>query len=241
VGLALVVALAALAVAFLLGVTIPGDFLRAPLERALTGAFGVPTRIEGPLHLRTGLVAAASADALVLTDPFDSAGKPLARATKPAVRIDLVALMRRTITLEEVSGERFELALARAADGRANWTQLFATSPESGPSAVTFAGISRLRIGSIQGAYRSRGSEPVRFEGAGLDGALPLRDPVAARGTATVAGHTVGFDLRTGSLAALQASSGPTATEAMDDSPNSTVTMGRSTTGLTERDICTAG
>ena len=204
--MALVAALATLVVAFLVGVTVPGEFLRAPLERALTAAFGVPTRIEGPLKVRTGLSATATADALVLADPSVPAGAPLVRGLQPGVRINLVALLRRAVTLEEVTGERLELTLRRAADGRANWAPLFAASPDSGPPPFTFGGIARLRIGHVAGSYRSEGSDPVRFAVAALDGGLPVRDPTTARGTATIAGHTIAFDLRTASLPGLQAS-----------------------------------
>jgi uncharacterized protein involved in outer membrane biogenesis len=204
-GLALVVALAVLAGAFVLGVAIPGEFLRAPLERALSAAFGVPTRIEGPLQVRTGLSATATADALVLADPSGPAGATLARATRPGVRIDLVALARRVVALDEVTGERLELTLARAVDGRGNWAPLFASAPDAGPPPVTFAGIARLRVGSIAGTYRAHGATSVRFGVADFDGALPLRDPTTARGTATIPGYTIAFDLRTASLAGLQA------------------------------------
>ncbi|HSD52772.1 MAG TPA: AsmA-like C-terminal region-containing protein [Burkholderiales bacterium] len=203
-GLAFLVVLAGLAAAFLWGVAIPGEFLRAPLERALSAAFGVPTRIEGPLRVRTGLVATATADALVLGDPFGPAGATLARGTRPGVRIDLAALLRRSVALDEVTGERLELTLRRAADGRANWAPIFAASPDGGPPPVTFAGIARLRIDTVSGGYRSEGAAPVRFAIASLDGALPLRDPTTARGTAQVVGYTIAFDLRAASLAGLK-------------------------------------
>lgn len=193
-----------LAGAFLLGVAIPGEFLRAPLERALSAAFGVPTRIEGPLQVRTGLSLTARADALVLGDPSAPAGATLARATRPGVRIDLVSLARRVVALDEVAGETLELTLARTADGRGNWGPIFATTPDAGPPPVTFGGIARLRIGSITGTYRAQGVAPVRFGVADFDGALPLRDPTTARGTATIPGYTIAFDLRTASLAGLQ-------------------------------------
>ncbi len=187
------------------GVAIPGEFLRAPLERALSAAFGVPTRIEGPLQLRTGLVVTATADALVLDDPSGPVDATLARATRPGVRIDLVSLARRVVALDEVTGERLDLTLARGADGRGNWAPIFASAPDAGPSPVTFAGIARLRIGSIAGTYRTHGAAPARFGVAEFDGTLPLRNPTTARGTATIPGYTIAFDLRTASLAGFQA------------------------------------
>jgi uncharacterized protein involved in outer membrane biogenesis len=203
--LALAVALAAAAAAFLWGVAIPGEFLRAPLERALTAAFGMPTRIEGPLRARTGRVATVAADALVLADPREPSGAPFARAAQPAARVDLVALLARAVALREVTGERLELSLVRGTDGRANWAPVFATAPDGGPPSVTFSGIARLRIGAITGNYRRAGAAPVEFAIAAFDAALPLRDPAMARGTAQVAGHAIAFDLRTASLAAVQA------------------------------------
>src|SRR5512137_1103063 len=94
-GLALPVAALALAAgAFLWGLDLDGGFLRAPLERALTAAFDVPTRIEGPLRLQTGRAATVSADALVLADPSGPASATLARGVAPRARIDLLALLR---------------------------------------------------------------------------------------------------------------------------------------------------
>jgi uncharacterized protein involved in outer membrane biogenesis len=204
-GAALLVAAAVLAAVFLWGVAVPGEFLRAPLERALTAAFGVPTRIEGPLRLRTGRSATATADALVLADPSGPAGATLARGIRPAVRIDLGRLLRRVVALDEVTGERLELTVVRAADGRLNWAAVFATTPDSGPPPVAFAGIARLRIGAVAGSYRGAAASPVEFTVATLDGALPLRDATTARGTAQVAGHAIAFDLRTASLEGLRA------------------------------------
>jgi hypothetical protein len=204
--LALVVALAGLVAAFLWGITVPGDWVRAPLERALTAAFGVPTRIEGPLRVRTGLSARLAADALVLADPSGPAGVTLARAIRPDAQINLLALARRVVALEEVTGERLELNLLRTADGRANWAPIFSGVPGGGPPPVTFGGIARLRIAHVAGAYRTEGADAVRFAIAALDGALPLRDAVTARGTATIAARTIAFDLRTASLEGLGSS-----------------------------------
>ncbi len=220
--LALIVAVAVLIGAFLWGVAIPSELVRAPLERALTGAFGVPTRLEGTLEIRTGLAATAVADALVLADP---AGAMIARATRPAVKIDLVALARRVVALDEVTGERLELDLARGADGRGNWAPIFASAPGSGPPPVTFGGIARLRVGSVSGTFRSAGAAPVAFGVASLDGALPVRDPVTARGTATIAGHAVAFDLRTGSLEALQVTGAPIPVQGTLDASGARITI----------------
>src|SRR5262245_61619340 len=79
VSIALLAALSAFAAAFLWGVTIPAGVLRTPLERILTGAFGTPTRIEGSLQVRTGVVASVSAEALVLADPLDPASAAFIR------------------------------------------------------------------------------------------------------------------------------------------------------------------
>jgi uncharacterized protein involved in outer membrane biogenesis len=209
-GVVLAAVLAGLAIAFVWGIAVPGEFLRAPLERALTAAFGVPTRIEGPIELRTGLAAFARADALVLADPAGPAGATLARGQRPGVGIDLLALARRVVVLEEVTGERLELNLVRAADGRANWAPIFASAPGAKPPPVAFGGIGRLRLGVVAGTYRSGAADPLRFEIAGLDGGLPLRDPTTARGAATVAGHAFAFDLRTASLTNLGAAGAAT-------------------------------
>jgi len=203
-----VLGLAGLAGAFVWGVTIPGEFLRAPLERALSAAFGAPTRIEGPLRVRTGLVATASADALVLADPLDPAAPPLARATSLRARIDLRALAGAAVTLDELTGERVEIRLERAADGRGNWEPIFASS--GGSSAIAFGGIGRFAIGLIEGTYRAPGEEaPTRFEIKALAGALAQRAPATVRGTATLAGRAIQIELSTASLADLEQATGP--------------------------------
>ena len=200
--LAVLAAALALAVgAFLWGLDVDGEFLRAPLERVLTGAFDVPTRIEGPLKLHTGRAATVSADALVLADPSGPAGATLARGISPRARIDLGALLGRSVALEEVTGDRLELTLRRYADGRANWALLFSSSGDSSP--VSFAGIARLRIGSVVGTYKREDEQPVPFAIREFDGAVPLDDPLAASGAAQIAGQEIGFDLRTESLAGL--------------------------------------
>ena len=192
--------------AFLAGVEASGEFLRAPLERALTAAFKVPTRIEGPIRLKTGLIAKISAEALVLADPSGPQGATLARGVRPGARIDLVALLRRTIALEEVSSERLELALVSHAEGRANWAPIFTSASGGGKASVSFAGIERLHIGSVSGSYQSEGGAPVRFAVTALDAALPLNEPMTARGSVQVFGQPAAFELQSASIASLAGS-----------------------------------
>jgi uncharacterized protein involved in outer membrane biogenesis len=204
--LAIAVIASALVAAFVSGAQASGEFLRAPLERALTAAFGVPARIEGPLTLHTGLSATLSADALVLADPSGPPGATLARGIRPSARIGLLALLRRAVTLEEVTGERLELTLLRRADGSPNWAPIFSASPEGAESFVSFGGINGLRIGSVTGSYQTEGAAPLRFTIAAFEGTLPLHAPVTARGTVQAAGSPLAFDLRSASLADLAAS-----------------------------------
>jgi uncharacterized protein involved in outer membrane biogenesis len=209
-GAALLVAavvLAAGTVAFFRGVEMPGEFLRPRLERALSAAFGLPTRLEGPLRLRTGRTATLAADAMVVADPAAGAGATLGRGIRPVARIDLAALIGGSVVLEEVTGERLELALARRTDGRANWSPIFTRSPGGGEPSVTFDGIARLRIGRIVGSYRSEGADPVPFEIADFDGQLPRHAPVAARGRFLSGGHGFAVEVRSASLADFAAAS----------------------------------
>lgn len=196
-------ALAAAGAVFLAGIEVHAEFLRAPIERALTAAFRVPTRIEGPLKLHTGLTATVSADALVLDDPSGPGEATLARGIRPAARIDLAALLRRVVVIEEVTGEKLELTLVRRADGHANWAPIFAPSAGGSAAPVSFGGIDRLRIGTVGGSYQREGDAPVPFAITALDGGLPLREPVTARGSAQVAGQSIAFDLRSAPFADL--------------------------------------
>lgn len=201
-------ALAVCAGAFYRGVEVSGEFLRPTLERALSAAFGLPARLEGPLRVRTGLAATLSADALVVSDPSAGPGATLARVVRPTARIDLPSLLRRSVALEEVTGERLELGLARDASGRANWSLLFAPSADGEPSSLSFGGIARLRIGTVAGSYRREGLAPMPFEISGLEGELADAGPVALRGSAHLAGQTVVIDAHTAPLAGLGAAGG---------------------------------
>lgn len=209
--LAPVIVMAAGAAAFFSGVEIPVDFLRPRLERALSAAFGLPTRLEGRLEMRTGRVATLSADALVVADPGGGTGATLARGIRPRARIDLAALLRGTVALDEVSGERLELILVRRADGRPNWAPIFTRPPSSGEPSVTFDGIGHLGIGRIVGSYRSEGTSPAPFEITKFDGSLPRQAPITARGGVRSGGHAFTVDLRTASLAGLGAATLPIA------------------------------
>ncbi len=203
-GAVLGVLLVLMVVLFVAGIPVPGDFARSPLEGLLTKVFRVPTRIEGPLRLRTGLVASAEADALVLADPLNPDGPPLARAIRPSVRIDLKALLRRAVKLGEMTAERGEIMVTRGA-GRSNWDPVFARSGR--PAPVRFAGIGALRIASVDVSYRGEGaSEPMRFEVQGFDATLPEREPATARGTLSITGRTLAIDASSASIAVLQAS-----------------------------------
>lgn len=203
-GAVLGVLLVLMVVLFVAGIPVPGDFARSPLEGLLTKVFRVPTRIEGPLRLRTGLVASAEADALVLADPLNPDGPPLARAIRPSVRIDLKALLRRAVKLGEMTAERGEIMVTRGA-GRSNWDPVFARSGR--PAPVRFAGIGALRIASVDVSYRGEGaSEPMRFEVQGFEATLPEREPATARGTLSITGRTLAIDASSASIAVLQAS-----------------------------------
>jgi len=71
---------------------------------------------------------------------------------------------------------------------------------------VSFAGIERLRIGAIAGTYQREGSPPVPLGIHALDGRLPQNGPPSASGKVRIAGHEIGFELRSAPLDELGAS-----------------------------------
>jgi uncharacterized protein involved in outer membrane biogenesis len=192
---AAVAVVAVAAGAFLAGLEIDGGFLRPRLEAALTAAFGMPTRVEGPLRLRTGRMATLSADALVVADP-SAGGVPLARGIRPTARIDLVALLRRAVDLEEVTGERLELALKTGDDGRGNWAPMFTRAP-GGPAPVSFAGIARLRIDRVVAGFRRGGDAAMPIEIDAFTGAWRPGETLAGAGALRIADQRIALDLRT--------------------------------------------
>ena len=198
---AVTVALVAL---FLIGVPVPGDYLREPLERLLTATFGVPVRVEGPVRLRTGTTARAEAGALVLVDP-GRAGTALARAARPAVRIDLIALLRDVVRIEEITADTLDVELAQSPDGRGNWAPLLEPKGSGGGGAkIAFAGIEALRIAKVDVGYRGADAgEAAHWTVNDFAGSIAADRPVSVRGRVRLADHLLEFEARSASLAAL--------------------------------------
>lgn len=201
-GAALGALLVLLVVLFVVGIPLPGNLARSPLEALLTKVFRVPTRIEGPLYLRTGLVASAEAGALILMNPSNPDAPPLAKATRPQVRIDIAALFSRAVVLNEIAADRAEATITRATDGTISWKPVFARS--GGKAPVRFAGIGQVRVASVSATYRAEGkAKPLVFEIGEFAGTLQEREPATARGTLLYAGRSLKFDATSASLAEL--------------------------------------
>ena len=195
-------------VLFLAGIPLPADFLRTRLEGVLTDAFGVPTRIEGPLRLRTGIVATAEADALTLVNPQAPGAPALAQASRPMVRIRLDALLRGSVQLDEVAAEKITLRIERHPDGSSNWDPVFERRPGGG--TIGFSGIDRLRAAGIGVRYLGPdAAAETHIEIEKFEGTLADAGPTEARGTTRLAGETLEFAITSASLGELFAPGTP--------------------------------
>jgi uncharacterized protein involved in outer membrane biogenesis len=118
------------------------------------------------------------------------------------VRIDLGALLRDVVRLDEVTAETLTLGLARSADGRGNWDAVFRAKRNGGKTI--FAGIDRLRFATVDVNYRGAGGDPAaRWEVNRFEGALAADRPATARGSIRAAGQTLDFELRSAPLGQL--------------------------------------
>ncbi|MCX7890764.1 MAG: AsmA family protein [Burkholderiales bacterium] len=181
----LVLALAALAA---LAPTLDASRWREGIAARASAALGRPVALEGALQVRLARVAEFRVGAMRVLNPPGFAAPEFASLRDARIEVDLLGLLRRRIVLPAVEASDVRVRLARAADGRANWTFGDADAAPRAP-AVTRATIAveRVALNGLTVEYHDATSGTHRrIELDALTGAGGTNEPitVAARGTA---------------------------------------------------------
>ncbi|MBP8308034.1 MAG: hypothetical protein KAY46_12265 [Burkholderiaceae bacterium] len=146
-GLALLLAVAALAWVAQVGVTIEADRWRDEVGARLSRAFGRPATLTGPLSLRLSLSPSLQAGGLQVS----GADGDLLSVGQVRLALELMPWLRsRELRVVELAGEDVRLSLRRGPDGRGNWESLPALggAGESAPGGAS-GGASGGGIGPI--------------------------------------------------------------------------------------------
>jgi len=134
-GLAIVLALIGLLVAALLA-SLETDWFARRLSQGLSEQFQREVVIGAPLDIDWSLRPVVRAQDVRVGAPDWAGPAPTAAVAAMAARFDPRGLFRGELTIEQLVLERPELALIRAADGRASWDGL--TGGGEGGSALPF-------------------------------------------------------------------------------------------------------
>ena len=178
--LALLGVLALAAVAFV-GVTIDAQRWREPAGAALSRALGREVRLEGPARLTLSLHPELLVANLRIANPpgFDS--PDFARIGELRVAMALLPLLRDELRVRELRGRDVAVRLARAGDGRGNWT--FEGRAREGPARTRELDVHRVAVENVLIEYAGSGGNR-RLELAELIVEAPSGQPVrlTARG-----------------------------------------------------------
>jgi AsmA family protein len=175
-----IVALIALLVAVLIAL-FDWNWLRGPVSSFLSGKLGRPLRIEGNLHGEFSFKPLFTADNVVLENAPGSDEPLMVEVRQVGVRIDLWSLLRRPVSLPEVTLVTPRVLLERDANGRENWV-MGERSKEGDTSGVPSIGTLRIDDGllryrdlpaktnvqaKVETTTAADGSMPMRFNGTG--------------------------------------------------------------------------
>ena len=172
--LALLGVLALAAVAFV-GVTIDAQRWREPAGAALSRALGREVRLEGPARLTLSLHPELLVANLRIANPpgFDS--PDFARIGELRVAMALLPLLRDELRVRELRGRDVAVRLARAGDGRGNWT--FDGGARDGSARTRELDVHRVALENVLIEYAGSGANR-RLELAELIVEAPPGEPV---------------------------------------------------------------
>ena len=172
--LALLGVLALAAVAFV-GVTIDAQRWREPAGAALSRALGREVRLEGPARLTLSLHPELLVANLRIANPpgFDS--PDFARIGELRVAMALLPLLRDELRVRELRGRDVAVRLARAGDGRGNWT--FDGGARDGSARTRELDVHRVALENVLIEYAGSGADR-RLELAELIVEAPPGEPV---------------------------------------------------------------
>ena len=172
VGIAVVVALLALLIAFF-----PWDVLRGPLNRYVTEKTGRHFEITRRLDVKLGRTTRVLADGLEFANPDWARDPMLVKAQGAEVHIELLPLLRRRMVMPLIRLHEPQLGLQIEPDGRRSW----ALGRDTGdPANLPEIGALAVDKGSLHFVAREHGAD-IRTDFT-IVGPLRLAPPAAASG-----------------------------------------------------------
>jgi uncharacterized protein involved in outer membrane biogenesis len=104
-----------------LGITVPLDILRDPIETAASHALGREVRVLGPIDARPTLGPTIVVHGLRITDPGRQAGTNLLMADRVEARLGLIDLLRGRFYVTRFLIQNASVKLQTRRDGSRNW------------------------------------------------------------------------------------------------------------------------
>ena len=206
--------IAALAVVIAFGITFSLGAFRADIEEAAGAALGRAVEIEGPLTLLPALRPMVEVQGLRIGNSPESDAEDFLRLELARVTVNLLPLIRREISIEQIAVEGVDVRLESKANGKNNW--VFEPEPSKATKAAAdrpgfeFVRLGELAIRSLSIDYRDEGSsETFTVEVEAVEASAGRDDPtvLSARGLAQEQPFSI--SATGGSLAALSDSTRP--------------------------------
>ena len=160
-GSLLLVLLATPAILSALQISLSLDPFRAQIESATASALGREVRIEGPIALVPGLRPTVSVEDMRVAGTLAREASNFAHLSKGRIRLDVPALLRGQLHLEEIDAEGVELFLesSSSAAEEDQETEAFETTDKKRP--IEFTGLDTLALRRVTVYYRETDPERV--------------------------------------------------------------------------------
>ncbi len=200
--------IATLTVVMVLGVSFSLEAFRAHIEAAATGALGRTVDIEGPITLLAALRPTVAIQGLRIANPPGWQTQDLLRLERAHATVNLLPLLGREISIDEIAIEGVDIRLEAKANGVSNW--VFEPEPSDEAVAATdgatfeFVRLGELAMRSLAINYRDEDSgETFEFEIEALDASAGRDDPTVLSASGLVQQQPFNVSATGGSLAAL--------------------------------------
>ena len=188
VGAMLVLLVAAVTLAMLLGVSINLDYIRDEVGAAATKALGREVAIKGSVSLLVSFQPSLEIEGVRVGNPREWEQGDFLRAKLVRGEIDIIPLLRKKIRIGEVRADTVQLSLETTSDGKKNWDFDITPSPKSAPDketdgssplSVEFVELRELAFYNLAVIYRDGGlNRTYQFKLDALDGSATAGEPI---------------------------------------------------------------
>ena len=192
--------------------------LKPRLTETLTNAIGHPVSIQGGIGLGWSLHPTIAVNQVTIANPPGFSRPDLAHVGAIDIRLSLLPLLRRRLSIDSIAIHDPDILLERAANGQENWQATAKPSAPATSSSTTAAARQRFTV-SLAQLTITDGHLAYRDDKTGHVAAVDLQQasltehgsnaPATIQAQAVVNGLTVEGNGQTGSLDALQTGKQP--------------------------------